>query len=61
MDARQERELLRRITVMEEKIDALAAAVDRATGAWMFIKILGSLSLGIAAIWAFIASHFTTK
>lgn len=50
-------DLYDRLNVLEHKMNILMQKMEQATGAWTFIKILGSLALGIAVIWNSIASY----
>ena len=50
-------EITGRITKLEDKVDVLLAMFERTTGAWMLLKWLGSLIVGLAAVWAFITDH----
>lgn len=39
-----------RLAALEKKVDILIATMERALGAWVFIKIMASLSVGLAII-----------
>jgi hypothetical protein len=45
------RMLLARLVLLEEKMDAINERLNQASGAWMFIKILGSMAAGLAIIY----------
>ena len=50
-------DLLERMEKMEIKMDNITQRLEQATGAWLFIKIMGSIIIGCTVIWN-AASHY---
>lgn len=50
-------DLYERMNALEAKVDALSRMMEQATGAWTFIKIVGSIAFGIAVIWNSISNY----
>ena len=44
-------DLLKRIDELEAKMDRIVLKLEQANGAWLFVKILGSVALGGAVLW----------
>jgi tetrahydromethanopterin S-methyltransferase subunit G len=51
-------ELMERLNILENKVDVIFNKLDQATGAWTFIKIMGSIALGLAVMYNALASYF---
>jgi hypothetical protein len=51
------RMLLARLIVLEAKMDAINERLNQASGAWMFVKVCGSIAAGLAIIYQSIQSH----
>jgi len=49
------------IASLEETVNAMVRQMERANGAWTFIKIMASLVIGITILWAFLSQHFSIK
>jgi hypothetical protein len=45
-----ESELIGRIDCLEEKVDRILAKMEQANGAWLFLKWIGSIAIGIAIL-----------
>lgn len=41
-------DLLERIDALECKVDSIMSKLDQAAGAWLFVKWMGSIALGLA-------------
>lgn len=48
-------DVVRRLDNMEKKVDLLVKHMERATGAWLFIKIMGTVAIGGTVLWNFAA------
>ena len=53
--------MCKRIESLETKVDKLITLFERASGAYRFAKWVGSLVLGLAAVWGFLATNFRLK
>lgn len=51
-------DLMERLTMLEDKVDRLTARMEQANGAWFFIKIMGSIAVGIVVVWNGIQGWF---
>lgn len=51
-------DLMERLDILERKTDIIFIRMEQATGAWTFVKILGSIVLGMAVLWNTVASFF---
>lgn len=47
-----------RIQKLEDKVDQLLTVLEQGTGAWMLLRWLGGIVLGIAALFSFFKDHF---
>ncbi len=54
MNKNDEEELMARIESLETKVDRLLVLVERASGAWVFVKWFAAAVVGIATIWGII-------
>ena len=52
------KDLMERMEAMEKKMDSISQKMEQATGAWLFIKIIGSITIGMAVIWNAAANYF---
>ena len=52
------KDILDRMEAMEKKMDSISQKMEQATGAWLFIKIIGSIAIGMAVIWNAAANYF---
>lgn len=55
------REMSARIEHLETKVDQLIIMFERTAGAWMLLKVLSSVALGIVSLWAFIGNHINFR
>lgn len=46
-----------RLVNIERKVDILTEHMQRALGAWLFIKVMGAIAVGITIIATFLAAH----
>ena len=51
-------DILERMEKMEIKMDHISQKMEQAAGAWLFIKIIGSIVIGMAVIWNAAANYF---
>lgn len=51
-------DLMKRLVLLEDKMDTINQRMDQASGAWMFLKILASIALGVAVLWNAFAAYF---
>jgi len=52
MNKNDEEELMARISSLETKVDKLLVLVEKASGAWLFVKCFSAAVVGIATVWA---------
>lgn len=50
--------VLRRLEALEAKVDVLVRHMERATGAWLFLKVMGALAIGTIAVATFISNQW---
>jgi len=52
------KDLYDRMAHLERKMDAIQSRLEQATGAWTFIKILASITLGASVLWGTFSHYF---
>lgn len=50
-----------RLKALELSVGGLVSQMDRAVGAWLFIKLLGAFAIGTATLWALVADRIFSK
>lgn len=45
-------DLMARLNELEVRVDHLCDLVEQANGAWMLIKVMGSIMLGLIGVWS---------
>lgn len=51
-------DLLIKINALEEKVDRISSIMEQAMGAWFFIKLMGSIAIGLAVLWSGVKDWF---
>lgn len=51
-------DLLKRINMLELKVDLITVRMEQAMGAWFFVKIMGSVAIGITVLWNAVREWF---
>lgn len=46
-----------RLVNIERKVDQLTEHMQRALGAWLFIKVMASVAVGLTVLYAFVEAH----
>lgn len=44
-------DLMKRIDMLERKVDRITIRMEQAMGAWFFVKIMGSVAIGLTVLW----------
>lgn len=50
-----------RLDALEKKVDKIILHMERAAGAWWFMKLMSTVAIGIATLFAFLHDKFTLK